>query len=82
MASSLANKELAKGLRSVSWCKSKEGWSFLFGKKYADRKDAVEYLAKKIKEGGSGVWGNVPMPPQNVTESEARQLAEWIRSLK
>jgi len=42
----------------------------------------VDYLAKKIKQGGSGVWGPVPMPPQNVTEAEAKQLAQWILSLK
>lgn len=51
-------------------------------KKYAGRKDAVDYLAKKIKQGGSGVWGSVPMPPQNVTDAEAKQLAQWILSVK
>ncbi|MEZ0361213.1 MAG: c-type cytochrome [Hydrogenobacter sp.] len=51
-------------------------------KKYAERKDAVDYLAKKIKQGGSGVWGSVPMPPQNVTDAEAKQLAQWILSVK
>jgi len=50
--------------------------------KYAGQKDAVDYLAKKIKQGGAGVWGSVPMPPQNVTEAEAKQLAQWILSLK
>nr|5AUR_A Chain A, Cytochrome c-552 [Hydrogenobacter thermophilus TK-6]5AUR_C Chain C, Cytochrome c-552 [Hydrogenobacter thermophilus TK-6]5AUR_E Chain E, Cytochrome c-552 [Hydrogenobacter thermophilus TK-6]5AUR_G Chain G, Cytochrome c-552 [Hydrogenobacter thermophilus TK-6]5AUS_A Chain A, Cytochrome c-552 [Hydrogenobacter thermophilus TK-6]5AUS_C Chain C, Cytochrome c-552 [Hydrogenobacter thermophilus TK-6] len=51
-------------------------------KKYAGRKDAVDYLAGKIKKGGSGVWGSVPMPPQNVTDAEAKQLAQWILSIK
>ncbi|WP_340695879.1 c-type cytochrome [Hydrogenobacter thermophilus] len=51
-------------------------------KKYAGRKDAVDYLAKKIKQGGSGVWGSVPMPPQNVTDAEAKQLAQWVLSVK
>ncbi len=51
-------------------------------KKYADRPDAVAYLSERIKNGGVGVWGNIPMPPQNVTEEEAKKLAEWVLSLK
>jgi cytochrome c len=51
-------------------------------KKYAGRADAVDYLANKIKNGGVGVWGNVPMPRQNVTDAEAKQLAQWILSIK
>ncbi len=42
----------------------------------------VEELAKRIKNGVVGVWGQVPMPPQNVTEQEAKDLAKWILSLK
>ena len=51
-------------------------------KKYADKPDAVDYLAGKIKKGGSGVWGSIPMPPQNVSDAEAKQLAKWILDLK
>jgi cytochrome c len=51
-------------------------------KKYAGRADAVDYLAGKIKKGGAGVWGSVPMPPQNVSDAEAKQLAQWILSVK
>jgi len=51
-------------------------------KKYAGKPDAVDYLAGKIKKGGAGVWGSVPMPPQNVTDAEAKQLAQWILSIK
>lgn len=51
-------------------------------KMYAGRADAVEYLADKIKNGGVGVWGNIPMPRQNVTDEEAKKLAEWVLSLK
>ena len=51
-------------------------------KKYAGQSNAVDELAKKIKNGGSGVWGSVPMPPQNVTDEEAKKLAEWVLSLK
>lgn len=51
-------------------------------KRYAGRADAVDYLAGKIKKGGAGVWGSIPMPPQNVTDAEAKQLAQWILSVK
>src|SRR5215510_5191371 len=31
--------------------------------KYKSRKDAEAYLSKKIREGSTGVWGPIPMPP-------------------
>ncbi len=51
--------------------------------KYAGQKDAVDKLAQKVVKGGSGVWGAVPMPanPQ-VTDAEAKQLVQWIMTLK
>ena len=51
--------------------------------KYNGQKDAVAKLSEKIMKGGSGVWGPVPMPanPQ-VNEAEAKQLAQWVLSLK
>ena len=39
-------------------------------------------LATKIKDGGKGVWGAIPMPPNKVTEQEAQELATWILKLK
>jgi len=51
--------------------------------KYAGQKDAAAKLADKIQKGGSGVWGQVPMPanPQ-VNAEEAKQLAAWVLSIK
>ena len=51
--------------------------------KYAGQKDAVEILSAKVIKGGSGVWGPIPMPanPQ-VSEAEAKQLVQWVLSLK
>lgn len=51
--------------------------------KYAGQKDAVDKLAAKVVKGGTGVWGNIPMPenPQ-VSEAEAKQLVAWILTLK
>jgi cytochrome c len=51
--------------------------------KYAGDKEALARLTKKVREGGVGVWGQIPMPanPQ-VTEAEAQTLAKWVLSLK
>jgi len=50
--------------------------------KYKGDKTAADKLAAKIKAGGSGVWGQVPMPPNNVTPDEAKKLAAWVLSIK
>jgi len=51
--------------------------------KYKARKDAEAYLAKKIKEGSTGVWGPIPMPPNGtVNDEEAKTLAKFVMTLK
>ena len=50
--------------------------------KYKGDKAAVATLAAKIKAGGKGVWGEVPMPPNNVTPEEATKLATWVMAQK
>jgi cytochrome c len=51
--------------------------------KYAGQKDAVDKLAQKVIKGGSGVWGPVPMPANaQVSEAEAKQLVQWVLSVK
>ena len=51
--------------------------------KYAGVDTAESYLAHKIMNGGSGVWGQIPMVPHhNLTEDEARTLARYILLLK
>lgn len=49
--------------------------------KYQQQPIAAQKLAAKIRNGGSGVWGNGVMPPNPVTEAEALALAKWILSL-
>ena len=45
--------------------------------------DATERLTKKIIAGGSGVWGESPMPPQpQVSEADAQTLAKYVLNLK
>jgi cytochrome c551/c552 len=43
--------------------------------KHAGKSD---YLAGKIKSGGSGVWGSMPMPPQQISAEEAKTIADWL----
>ena len=51
--------------------------------KYKGDKDAVAKLSKKVKEGGSGVWGAVPMPPNaGIKEADIKELVTWILTLK
>ena len=51
--------------------------------KYAGDKTAADKLAEKIMKGGSGVWGPVPMPANTqVSAAEAKQLAQWVLTLK
>ena len=51
--------------------------------KYKGDKAAVDKLAAKVMKGGSGTWGQVPMPanPQ-VNDAEAKKLVTWILSIK
>jgi S-disulfanyl-L-cysteine oxidoreductase SoxD len=46
--------------------------------KHGSRPDALAYLTGKIRSGGSGVWGPVPMPPQSLPEADARRIAQWL----
>lgn len=50
--------------------------------KYKGDAGAVDKLAAKIKAGGKGVWGEIPMPPNNVTPDEAKKLATWVLAQK
>lgn len=52
-------------------------------KKYAGDATAADKLAKKIKAGGVGVWGQIPMPanPQ-VSDADTQALAKYVLSLK
>ncbi|MCX9157462.1 c-type cytochrome [Niveibacterium sp. 24ML] len=51
--------------------------------KYKGDKAAEAKLIEKVKKGGAGVWGNVPMPPNpQVNDAEAKQLVQWVLSQK
>lgn len=47
--------------------------------KHSARKDIAVYLSDKIRNGGVGTWGQIPMPPQaGLSDAEVNQLAQWI----
>jgi len=51
-------------------------------KKYDFTKENVTYLADKIKNGGSGVWGEIPMTPHpDITQADAEKMAMYVLSL-
>ena len=51
--------------------------------KFAGDGDAAAKLSRKIREGGAGNWGKVPMPPHPaISEAELRQMVAWILQLR
>jgi cytochrome c len=46
--------------------------------KYKGDKGAEAKLVQKVLKGGSGVWGQIPMPPNNIPEPQAQQLVKWV----
>jgi cytochrome c len=47
--------------------------------KYAGDGAAETRLAAKVRAGGVGAWGQIPMPPQaQVRETDARAMVQWI----
>jgi cytochrome c len=84
---SLANEELAKKSGCLA-CHGIDtsivGPSYkVVAAKYRTDKDAAAKLFKKVKEGGAGVWGQVPMPPNStVTDEDIKTLVKWVLSQK
>ncbi|HEY5896844.1 MAG TPA: c-type cytochrome [Burkholderiales bacterium] len=51
--------------------------------KYRNDAGAEAKLADKVKKGGQGVWGQVPMPPNaQVPDADVKALVKWILSQK
>ncbi len=52
-------------------------------KKYAGNAGAAATLEAKVKKGGSGVWGTVPMPPNPaVSDADIKKLVAWVLATK
>jgi cytochrome c len=49
-------------------------------KKYKGDKEAETKLFNKVKGGGAGVWGQIPMPANGpkVSDSDIKTLVEWV----
>jgi cytochrome c len=53
------------------------------GKKYAGDAEAEAKLLVKVKKGGKGVWGQVPMPPNaTVKDADIKTLVQYVLTLK
>lgn len=51
--------------------------------KYKGQKDAAAMLAKKVRSGGSGVWGTVAMPPNTkISDKDLKKVIAWVLALK
>jgi cytochrome c len=51
--------------------------------KYRGNAKAEGMLVDKVKKGGVGTWGQVPMPPNtNVPDADVKALVKWILGLK
>ena len=51
--------------------------------KYKGNAKAQAMLEEKVKKGGVGVWGQVPMPPNTqVSDADVKALVKWILALK
>ena len=78
-----ANLDLAKKSNCITCHQTDKkllGPSFQdIAKKYAGDKNAVKPLVTKIRTGGKGVWGQVPMPPStNVKDADIETLVKLV----
>jgi cytochrome c len=78
----LASEDLAKK-NGCAACHAPEkkivgpSWKDIAGKYKGDAK-AADALAAKVKAGGKGVWGSIPMPPQSkVSDADLKAILGW-----
>ena len=52
--------------------------------KYRNDKDAQAALEKKVRSGGKGAWGSMPMPAtaRSISDGDIKSMVQWILSLK
>lgn len=53
--------------------------------KYRDDSNVAEHLFDKVRNGGEGTWGDMPMPPkaaEHFSDDELRMLINWILQLR
>ena len=48
-------------------------------RKYKGQPEAIDNLVKKVRQGGSGVWGVIPMPTHDhVPEDDVKTIVTWV----
>ena len=82
-----ANEELAKKSACLACHQTDKklvGPSYQeVAKKYAGDAGAEAKLIAKVKAGGSGVWGAIPMPPNAaISDADIKTLVKWILAMK
>ena len=51
--------------------------------RYRKDKGAEASLIQKVKAGGKGVWGDIPMPPNaHVKDADIKTMVQWILAVK
>ena len=86
-----ADAKAAEALAKVSGClachtvdKKLVGPSYQdIADRYRKDKKAEASLAQKVKAGGKGEWGDIPMPPNaHVKDADIKTLVQWILSIR
>ncbi len=79
----LAKKHACVACHNVKGAKTVGPTYVDIAKKYAGQKDAAAKLAEKVKKGGTGVWGQIPMPPNPaVPDADIQALVKWLLAVK
>lgn len=51
--------------------------------KYKGNAGAAANLVAKVKNGGAGTWGQIPMPPNaSVPDADVKTMVKWVLSIK
>jgi cytochrome c len=49
------------------------------GAKYKGKEAEAATLTKHVREGSSGVWGPIPMPPnKNISDADLKIVVDWL----
>jgi cytochrome c len=65
------------------WGKFKPSHDASKHEKYKDDPNAEEYLINKVRNGGTGVWGQIPMSPHNgISQEDAEAMVTYILTIK
>jgi cytochrome c len=74
----VANANACMGCHAVDRKLVGPSFQQIAAKYKADAQAAVK-LARKVKEGGSGVWGMIPMPAhQSMSDADIRAVVDWV----